>query len=432
LRGHVSTLADDLLEGRDTGSLGGLAAAHYIAGVLAASGCEPAGDDGGWLQRIDTLGHTLAGPPSLDLLAADDVAHEGAYGIEWIVMGGVPVSGTFDLVTVRSEADFPDAVREGAALVIVAQFREAMGWMYAGLTKGWPLVILVGPPGPGRTREAPTHMVGGAGASTRIMVRGEPASALRSGQWQAVRLDMPVAGTHPAFNVVGRLPGIGTPDRPELAKEAIVVTAHYDHVTGAPVEPGGDSIYNGADDDASGVAAVLELARRAGREPAPARALVFLLVTGEEHGLLGTEFYLDHPVVPLEQTVFNLNFEMIGRPDDLVGGPGRLWLTGFELSNLGPAWAQAGLLVAPDPRPQQNFFMRSDNYAFVERGVVAQTLSSFNMHQDYHRPSDEADRLDYEHMASCVRESWSALELLSCGSVDPAWVEGAVLTPVGR
>jgi hypothetical protein len=432
LRGHVSTLAADVLNGRETGSSGGLAAAHYIAGVLAAAGCEPAGDDGGWLQKIDTRGHSLAEPPQLELHAADDAPREAAYGTDWIILNGSPVSAAFDLVTVRNEADFPALAAEGGALVLVAQYRDAMGWVRAGHAEGWPLIILVGPPSPGREREAPTHMLGTQAASTMIMVRGELAGGLSSGEWSRATLEMSVADTFPAFNVVGRVPGLGTADRPELADEAIVVTAHYDHITGAAVEPGGDAIYNGADDDASGVAAVLELARSAGREPAAARTLIFLLVTGEEHGLLGTEFYLDHPVVPLEQTVCNLNFEMIGRPDELVGGPGRLWLTGFELSNLGPAWAQAGIPVVADPRPEQNFFRRSDNYAFVKRGVVAQTLSSFNLHGDYHRPSDEADLLDYEHMASCVRVAWRALLTLSLGSLEPAWLEAEAAGPAGH
>ncbi|HEX5012146.1 MAG TPA: M28 family peptidase, partial [Planctomycetota bacterium] len=162
---------------------------------------------------------------------------------------------------------------------------------------------------------------------------------------------------------------------------------------------------------------------RAGKPPA--RTLVFLLVTGEERGLLGTEYWLGHPSRPLKDVVLNLNFEMIGRPDSLAGGPGKLWLTGFERSNLGPAFAAAGLPVAPDARPEQHFFERSDNYAFVERGVVGQSLSSYNMHAEYHTVDDEIATLDFTHMEGAVRAGLAAARMVADGTLMPAWVKGA-------
>jgi Zn-dependent M28 family amino/carboxypeptidase len=229
-----------------------------------------------------------------------------------------------------------------------------------------------------------------------------------------------------AYNVVAKIAGVGLPDRQSLADEALVVTAHYDHIelghTGAKDE--GDTIYNGADDDASGTAAVLEIAGAMAKEPSPARTVVFCLVTGEEVGLLGTEEYLDRPLVPLVKTVLNLNFEMIGRPDEKVGGAGKLWLTGFELSNLGAAFTERSLAIFPDPYPSQNFFQRSDNIAFVKRGVVGQTLSSYNLHKDYHEPSDEADKLDFAHMEACASAGLEAVRLVASGALTPAWIAG--------
>jgi Zn-dependent M28 family amino/carboxypeptidase len=268
-----------------------------------------------------------------------------------------------------------------------------------------------------------------------------------------VRLAVHDGERTPAVNVVGVLDGAGTPDRPGLADEAIVVTAHYDHIgvasapgAGAHGVVGGtagaaadgaapdggapDLVYNGADDDASGVAAVLELAAAMADGPPPARDVVFLLVTGEEVGLIGTSAYVERPVVPLERTVYNLNFEMLGRPDEAAGGAGVLWLTGYERANVGPAWAAAGLAVVADPHPEQHFFERSDNIVFVRRGVVGQSLSSFGLHADYHTVRDEADTLDYAHMQTAVRTALSALRMLADGSVDPAWVEGGA--PTGR
>ena len=236
-------------------------------------------------------------------------------------------------------------------------------------------------------------------------------------------------------NVVGLLRGQGTPERPELANEVIVVSAHYDHIgSSVPVEEaaeGEDVIFNGADDDASGVACVLELAEAlAAREERPARSVVFLLATAEERGILGTRWYVKHPFAPsggqpgLAATVCNLNVEMIGRPDEKAGGAGKLWLTGWERTNLGPAMAERELDVVPDPYPEQNFFQRSDNIVFVKEGIVGQTLSTYNLHGDYHNFTDEADRLDYEHMEGCTRAALRALDMLASGEISPAWNEG--------
>jgi hypothetical protein len=225
--------------------------------------------------------------------------------------------------------------------------------------------------------------------------------------------------SEPAVNVVGLLRG----SDPALEGEAIVVTAHYDHLGIGPAV-NGDSIYNGADDDASGTVAVMEIARALARaRPAPKRTVVFLLVTGEERGLLGTRWYLDHPVVPLARTVANLNIEMIARPDSLAGGSGKAWLTGYDRSTMGVMLRDAGIPIVPDPRLEQHFFERSDNIAFARRGIPAHTLSSFNLHADYHEPSDEASRADPAHMARVIAAAARAVALLADGPA-PAWTPG--------
>jgi Peptidase family M28 len=257
-------------------------------------------------------------------------------------------------------------------------------------------------------------------ARTTVTVQGRTRTRtvllpdLAAGDTLATGSRLPVA----AVNVVGVLPGTD----PQLRDEAVVVTAHYDHLgIGQPVN--GDSIYNGADDDASGTAAVLVLARLLGRGPAPKRTVVFLLVTGEERGMLGTRWYLDHPVVPLDHTIANLNIEMIGRPDSLAGGPGAVWLTGFDRSTMGAMLREAGVPIIPDPRPDQHFFERSDNYAFVRRGIVAHTLSTYDLHADYHRPSDEARFTDPAHMAQVINAAVRAVRLLADGPA-PQWAPG--------
>ena len=109
-----------------------------------------------------------------------------------------------------------------------------------------------------------------------------------------------------------------------------------------------------------------------------------------------------HPARPLEAMVANLEIEMIGRPDSLAGGPGRGWLTGFERSTMGELFAGAGLPIVADRRLDQQFFMRSDNIAFAQRGIVAHTLSSYNMHNDYHEPSDDIAHVDFAHMTQLM------------------------------
>jgi hypothetical protein len=221
------------------------------------------------------------------------------------------------------------------------------------------------------------------------------------------------------MNVIGILPG----SDPALADEHVLVDAHYDHV-GARARPGmADSIYNGADDDASGVVAVLEIARQLAEGPPPKRTIVFAAMTGEEIGLVGTNWYIQHPVRPLDRMVANLEIEMIGRPDSLAGGAGRGWLTGYERSTMGDMLAKHGVPIVADPRPAQNFFQRSDNIAFARAGIPAHTLSSFNLHSDYHQPSDEVDKVDTAHMAAVINAAVTAARLLSDGA-KPEWYPG--------
>jgi Zn-dependent M28 family amino/carboxypeptidase len=221
-----------------------------------------------------------------------------------------------------------------------------------------------------------------------------------------------------AVNVVGMVRGAD----PALRDQAVLIDAHYDHLgIGRPVND--DSIYTGADDDGSGVVAVLGAARAIAAGPPPKRTVVFLATTGEELGLLGTRWYLEHPVVPLEHTVANLEIEMIGRPDSLAGGSGKGWLTGFERTTMGPTLAAAGIPIVADPRPAQQFFLRSDNIAFARRGIPAQTLSSYGMHADYHTPADEVSRIDGKHLATMVQAAARAARLLADGAV-PTWNPG--------
>jgi hypothetical protein len=227
----------------------------------------------------------------------------------------------------------------------------------------------------------------------------------------------PDSRLHDEVNVVGIIPGTD----PTLEDEAVIIGAHFDHVgIGSAVD--GDSIYNGADDDGSGTVAILEIARALVRAPTR-RTVVVLLSTAEEMGILGTRWYLERPAFPLDKTVVDLQIEMIARPDSLAGGPGRAWLTGYERTTVGDQLAEAGSPIVPDPRPDQRFFFRSDNLPFAQRGIPAHTLSSFNLHADYHTPADEMDKVDFAHMAAVVDAAVRMVRLLADGPT-PAWKDG--------
>jgi len=219
-------------------------------------------------------------------------------------------------------------------------------------------------------------------------------------------------------NVIGMITG----SDPLLKNEVIIVLSHYDHL-GIGRPENGDSIYNGADDDASGTVAVLEVARHLKAGPAPKRTVVFATMTGEEMGLVGTRYFLAHPTIALERIVAGLEIEMIGRPDSLIGGAGKAWLTGYERSTMGDMLKQYGIAIVPDPRPDQNFFMRSDNYGFAVRGIVAHTLSTFNLHTDYHHAGDDVDKVDFAHMTAVTQSAALAVRHLADGP-KPEWHPG--------
>ncbi|PYV98750.1 MAG: aminopeptidase [Acidobacteria bacterium] len=231
---------------------------------------------------------------------------------------------------------------------------------------------------------------------------GGPATAEKSYTWNAVGI---LHGTDSA-----------------LAHAAVLLSAHLDHLgIGRPVK--GDNIYNGADDDASGVTAVLEFARVLGAGPKPRRTVIFALFGSEEIGVLGSVYFREHPPLPLNEIAANLEFEMLGRADAAVKAD-TVWLTGWERSNLGPTLAEHGAHLVGDPHPDQNFFTRSDNYALARKGVVAQTISSYGLHGDYHQPSDDISHIDFDHMNAAIGSLLAPIQWLVNSDFTPKWNEG--------
>jgi hypothetical protein len=286
---------------------------------------------------------------------------------------------------------------ERAARFLEAQYKAA-GLTPAGdsgtFRQQIPLRIAQGPANaPGRTRPAPVA------------------------SWAAWD-SLPAEQRLRTQNIAGIIRG----SDPVLRDEVILVTAHYDHI-GIREPVNGDSINNGADDDASGNVALIEIAKALRNGPRPKRTILFMAITGEEVGGFGTRWYLQHPLLPLEKTVVDLNVEMIAHPDSLGGGMGKAWLTGYERSTLGDLLADNGIPLVPDPRPGQSFFSRSDNVAFARIGIPAHSLSSFNLATPYHHPKDEPSIVNVEHMAQVISATARAVRLLADGP-RPTWHPG--------
>jgi hypothetical protein len=223
-----------------------------------------------------------------------------------------------------------------------------------------------------------------------------------------------------APNVVAILPG----SDPALADEYVVVSAHMDHVgVGAP-DATGDSIYNGADDDASGTSGLLEVAQAFVESGVrPRRSIVFLHVSGEEKGLIGSAWYADHPTLPLAKIAANVNVDMIARnaPDSVVA-------IGKDYSSLGPlverigrAHPELGLTVADDQWPGERIFFRSDHFNFAKKEVPAIFFFT-GLHPDYHRPSDEIERIDADKAARIARLIYYTAYEIANDPQRPQWV----------
>lgn len=433
VRAHMEFLASDAMQGRGSGTQFELLAGHYIASQLRQYGIEPAGDAGAagqksFIQTVTLTRQAFAEAPALTFNAAGGAARRFVHGKEMLVgrvasaqvsgalqklrAGERPAAGAVVLLTQDASDDvrqlFAQASalgQQGAAAVVVAE--------NAVLRRNWTTAGA-------RLPELP--LMAGRGAATILVLSADAFKELQAvadGTQINFGGTLAPAQTSYTWNVVGVLPGSDA----KLSSEAVLLSAHMDHI-GVGTGQTGDQIYNGADDDASGVVAVLELARAlAAGSARPKRTTYFVLFGSEEKGGHGAQHFLANPPVPLTQMVANLEFEMIGRPDAKVAAD-TLWLTGYERSNLGAELARQGARLVADPHPDQNFFQRSDNYALARRGVVAHTVSSFGLHPEYHQPADDISHIDFPHMTRAINSMVAPVLWLVNSNFTPAWVEG--------
>ncbi len=241
---------------------------------------------------------------------------------------------------------------------------------------------------------------------------GVAPAAINGEYIQTANIKSPAGQISHTWNVLAKIEGT------TKKQQIILLSAHLDHLG---VKNG--KAYPGADDDASGTVAVMELARALAKEPRPARTVVFALWGSEEKGLLGARYFLKHPSFDLHSIVANLEFEMIGRSDSKIK-PDQLWLTGWQRSDLGPELAAHGAQLVGDPHSEQNFFTRSDNYALAKDGIIAQTVSSYGLHKDYHQPTDTLDKVDWQHLDRAVASMIAPITCLANSDFVPKWAAG--------
>jgi Zn-dependent M28 family amino/carboxypeptidase len=447
VRERIAFLASDAMRGRDTPSPELERAAEYLAAELRGMGLQPAGDAGSYLQRYplrqtspDSARTGLAvagarGGPALvygrDLFVVPAPA-DSASG-QAVLVGPVArladsvpdaLAGKVAVVTIGPELGMDllvaprDAQRAGAVgLVFVlhpALPAQAVASIAAQLGKS---AFEVPVPTIGLTAAAAGPLLRAAGAAPAALASPPAAPVTLPG---TLRLRAPIRRIeHRVPNVVAVLPG----SDPALRDEYVVLSAHFDHVgVGAP-DATGDSIFNGADDDASGTAVVVEVARALSRlERKPARSVLVLAVSGEEKGLVGSAWFGQHPTVPIERVAANINLDMVGRnaPDTLVA-------IGEEYTSMGPlahriaaADPALGLTIAPDPTPQEGAFFRSDHVAFLKRDVPAIFLTTL-LHPDYHARNDEVEKIDADKAARIARLVFHLTHAVADAPQRPSW-----------
>jgi aminopeptidase YwaD len=417
IRGHMEFLASDAMKGRGSGTEDEWRAAVYIGAQMRMWGLEPLGDNGGFVKQIETTRLQVTSAPTLSFRNA-----KFTHGRDMLVqaIGRGTVSGSTHTYTAGTPVPagafvfVPDGVTPvaaelaPAAVVLTAETPQ--------VRSTWDVV---------GSRLPPAGGGGGRGAAA-----GPPPAriVLAKGVYDMV-VGLLADGTSASFqvetrpgytwNALGRLKG----SDPRQAEEVILLSAHLDHVGVRGTGP--DTIFNGADDDASGSTAVLELARALAAGPRPKRTVMFAWFGSEEAGGFGSRDFLAQPPAPLAQIAANLQFEMIANRDPKV--PERtLWLTGYDCSTLGPDLARQGARIVADPHPEQSFFTRSDNIRLARAGVVAQTVSSFDAvaSRTYHQANDEVSTVDFAHMTDAIRSMLAPVLWLANSTYRPTWLPG--------
>ena len=418
LRGHVSFLSSDLLEGRATPSRGLDLAAEYLASQFRRAGLEPAGDDGYFQTASVTVREpnyngfeiSIAAGGGTLTLSKNDVFLAPASALH---LDNAPV-----VVLDGTAAVSPDVNGKVVLVTAPRAARQLQG-------EPMPTLVLIA----GRLPASGTQVFDpespASGFPTGVIANPELAAFVKGAADVRITLHVEAARERPATvrNVAAILRG----SSPQLRDTYVMLTSHYDHIGLAA--SGEDRVYNGANDDGSGTASVLEIASALAAMPVPPqRSLLFVMFFGEERDLWGSRYYGHHPLVPPSSTVADLNLEQIGRTDAADGPQIKTAsITGFDFSDLprilAEAAQQAGVRVYKNPEASDAFFSRSDNQSLADLGVPAHTLCVAFEFPDYHQVTDSWEKLDYANMATVDRAVALGLLRLASDAAPPKWNE---------
>jgi len=454
---HLRYLASDELMGRRTGSPGNDSAAAYIARYFESLGLQPASGTDRYFQKI-SFGNSA--PPSMASFKIGEEQYTqsdnlmvltgeattintnlifAGHGLVdekkgWDDYSDLDVSGKVVVVYPGTiESTDPQVIfekmslkrrlaEERGAVGIFELYRIPFPWGFFTSYFGRPSMMLLEK----NSSKSPTITYG--------WIKESDLSIMNSLKEGAVELS--ISGSHSGStfrqvysqNVAAVLPGTD----PELKEEFVILSAHYDHV-GTGKDGGGyyseqDSIFNGARDNAMGTVALMAAAKALSKQP-PKRSVLFLALTGEEIGLLGSQYYVNNPLIPLDKCIFNINTDGAGYNDITkvsVIGFGR---TGTD-EEVTKGAESFGLGIIPNPVPQQNLYDRSDNVSFAKAGIpainVSPGVSDFDevITKNYHQVTDEADTVDFKYLLKYCQTVSLITRNIANSDTKPFWKPG--------
>ena len=456
VRRRVNLIADDSMGGRDTPSPGLESTAQYLAREFRRMGLRPAGDSGGYFQRYgirvrdtDPAGSRITfidpnGGETAIRFGPDAKLTYGAPGEATVsgelILGGGPL-GPADVLSESAVkgrilywvADWTKgsapvgqiliaAANAGAKLVVLsvnddsafAKLSAAHQGTVTADAVGWPAVVAV-------RERAVTTAIPEAEATFDQVRAATNANTFDAQGWRGrLSLSFSRDERHAVPNVVGIVRGTD----PALAGEYLAISAHFDHVgSRCRGADGPDKICNGADDNGSGTTGLLELAEAFAHPDAkPRRSILFVAVSGEERGLWGSEYFAQHPTVPIDKIVADINMDHLGRNwrDSIV-------VIGREHSDLGATVDQVarehrelGVGVLPDQWPKERIYFRSDHYNFAKQGVPILFFTN-GFHADYHAVTDSPDKIDAEKESRVVRLIFHTARAIANRTERPRW-----------
>jgi hypothetical protein len=441
IEAHLTFLAADEMRGRDTGSPELAIAGNYIAAYFKRCGLRELSGAPSYFQPValekvtpPTRGTVKVG--NKELLLKDDFVVLAGGDVAW--------NGDFIYVGYGSSEELKSANIQGKMVLALAGSRDAdnVNKMFTSSRDKLVEVKKLGGIGLVEVLAIPqipwpalvNYFLGGSKWGLKsetsiphLWLKFPDWSSFKPKEKEIISGAIDVNGTDLAFIAGRNIAGLIEGTDPKLKQEYVVMTAHYDHI-GVQNSNEEDSIFNGARDNAIGTVALLQAAKFLSLNP-PKRSVILVAVTSEEKGLLGSQWYADHPLVPLNQHVLNVNCDGVGYNDKSKITSISLGRTNVD-EHVKTAAKEFGLTVGGDPDPKENFFERSDQVSFAKKGIPAIKLQPGLREMDdeirkyYHRQADEVSSLDFDYLLKFYQAYVYTVALITNDGKRPAWVRG--------